>query len=517
LIPRHLAHPALIMGLTRISNLALSVLMVPVMIHGLGTEGFASWAILLSAAAIFTQLEGGLPTAFVRSAGVAADGSGMLMDRFLWAALACVAMIYAATFPLVAATAGLTTSWVRLQSGTVLSAAGMLLLVYVAVALRALLQYGTHALLSAQAFPRVATISFLQSFLSNLAASAAAVLTRRVDVCVLAFWTAQLAVLLGGCILASRTIPMKGPQGVDSALMRPLFGYALHVQFSDLAHTVNLQFGKFVVAAFVGLPAVALYEVANRAVVALRSVPGSAMEAMLPRAARDFATSSDLGATYRHMNAVVALGVVFFCFIPMSIAPLTMYAWVGEMGYVSRWIFVTLAAGMAANLLALPAVVLCQAAGRPQLQAMAAASSIVINVALTFELVRSYRLMGAALGAALALTLSAATLLTAIHRAFGLSLRKTLTDVALRLCIPAAVCLLCGLLVERSFASFIRPLAIPARYALTVRAEVAVLAACAYVGCAVLVVAGESVRIGRFPSLIKPFDHLTFGPAAPTP
>jgi O-antigen/teichoic acid export membrane protein len=500
------------MGVTRLLSLALTILMVPALIHGLGSKGFASWAILLGASALFGQIEGGMPTAFVRSVGVVADGEAP-RDRVFWASLACVASIYLIVAPGVAATAGAITDWVRLETVQI-PASRLLLLVYAAVALRALLQYGTHALVAAQAFPQAATISFLQSFLSNLAAAGAAVVTRRVEVCVFAFWATQLAVLATGCASAARTLGLRRPRRLDVALVRPLLAYAVQVQFSDLAQTVNFQFGKFVIAAFVGSHAVSVYEVANRAVVALRSVASSATEALLPRATRDFATSENLRATYRQLNAVAALGLVFLCFVPMAIAPLMMYAWVGEMGYVSRAVFVILAAGMAANLLALPAVVLSQASGRPQLQAMAAASSIVMNVALTFELVRAYRLRGAAAGTALALTLSAVILIYAVHRALGWSLRRTLGEIGSPLWLPATVCLVIGIGVERGFASFLRPLGIPARYVLAVRAEIAILAVCAYLACVVLIAAGERVRRRRVPSLAALFEG---APAAAPP
>jgi len=69
------------------------------------------------------------------------------------------------------------------------------------------------------------------------------------------------------------------------------------------------------------------------------------------------------------MAVLSAYGTLVFFAAPLAIAPGFLYAWVGEMGYVSRWTFVALGLGVSANLFALPLATLAQASGGPGLQA----------------------------------------------------------------------------------------------------------------------------------------------------
>ena len=189
---------------------------------------------------------------------------------------------------------------------------------------------------------------------------------------------------------------------------------------------INFQFDKFIIAAFVGLWAVAPYEVANRSAQALRSVPASAADSLLPTAVIRQSTPDSAWAWYVSSSRIAAYGVCVFMLAPLAVAPMFLYAWTGEMGYVGRWIFLGLILGAMADVLTLPAATIAQAGGQPGLQARSAALSILINVPLSLALVLNWGLVGAAIGTGIALTIGSVQLLTAVHRHVERPLSATL-------------------------------------------------------------------------------------------
>jgi O-antigen/teichoic acid export membrane protein len=51
---------------TRIANMVAGLLLIPVLIHYLGGEGFAAWAILLAASAVFFLFNMGMPLTLIK-------------------------------------------------------------------------------------------------------------------------------------------------------------------------------------------------------------------------------------------------------------------------------------------------------------------------------------------------------------------------------------------------------------------------------------------------------------------
>jgi O-antigen/teichoic acid export membrane protein len=257
-----------------------------------------------------------------------------------------------------------------------------------------------------------------------MASSVAAMLVAwqfgRLDLTLLAFWAAQICVV-GGTFVHTRamSMPAFGRGTLDLRCFRELCYYGLANQMTGWAQFVNFQFDKFIVAGMVGLWGVAPYEVANRAVLALRSIPASGAETFLPTAMTMRADREDAWNWYLASTRLAAYGVCVFMIAPLAVAPLFLYVWTGEMGYVARWVFAALSLGAMASVLSLPAATLAQAEGRPGLQGRAAVLSIVVNVPLSLLLVLNWGLLGASIGTAVAMTLGAGQLVRAVHQRFG--------------------------------------------------------------------------------------------------
>jgi O-antigen/teichoic acid export membrane protein len=275
--------------------------------------------------------------------------------------------------------------------------------------------------------------------------------------------------------------------------LRELLHYGLANQAEGWAQFVNFQFDKFLIAAWVGLWGVAPYEVANRAVAALRSIPASGADTFLPNAMVRADGAREAWDWYLASTRLAAYGVVMFLLAPLAVAPVFLYAWTGEMGHLGRGVFLALCIGAVANVLALPAGTLAQAQGRPALLARAAGVSVAINLPLSLLLVLRFGAQGAAFGTACAMTVSAAVLVWAVHRHLGHPLAPTAALLA-RLWPAALVCALWGVAGMLVFDAWFATLPPDTRYARAVRLLPGMCAVAAYALCLASVLAVEFAR-----------------------
>jgi O-antigen/teichoic acid export membrane protein len=248
------------------------------------------------------------------------------------------------------------------------------------------------------------------------------------------------------------------------------------------AQFVNFQFDKFIIAGLVGLWAVAPYEVANRAVAALRSVPASGAETFLPTAMTRGASGDEAWHWYVASTRIAVYGVAVFLLAPLAVAPMFLYAWTGEMGYVGRWAFVALSFGAMASVLSLPAATLMQVAQRPGVPGKAAALAIVLNVPLSLLLVIQWGLAGAAIGTAAAMVASSSQLLHATHRHFGRPLAAT-CRVLMEFWPLVLVCAGFGVLTTMAYSAWFETLDPATRFSRSTRAWPGILAIATYALC----------------------------------
>jgi O-antigen/teichoic acid export membrane protein len=480
--------PAGLMVMARLCNVAVGMATVPALIHFLGPGGFAAWALLLAMSFAFTGLEMGLAPSFVKHAAPLLRArewraaNGMLSSAFAMLVL---------VFGLVAVPVSALAPWIagelQLPVGEALSAPSLVLVVYGAVALRSLLQFGVHTLAAARRFRAVAAATFLQSLCANLASAIVAGLTRRLDLALLAFWGGQLLVVAAFFLLSRRVLEDRaGTPSMDA--VRKLMPHGFKIQLGDWAQVITFQFDKFIIASWLGLVHVAAYEVANRSILALRSIPSSGLESFLPSAAIGQSEPGEVWDRYLAVTRLAATAVTVFMLAPLAIAPLFLYAWTGEVGYDARGVFAALFVGFAANVLALPAAAMVQAAGRADLQARAAIATMLVNVPLSVLLLWQWGMPGAALGTALAMTTGACLLLASMHRAYGRSLATTLSMLAGYW--PAALaCVLVAVAADYAFEQWFAAVPPGMRNGWSARLPLAGVAIAAYFACAALMLA----------------------------
>ncbi len=476
--------PAGLLVSARVANMAVGLGMIPLLIHFLGGDGFAAWALLLAASAAFSALEIGMPLAFVKfAAPLICEGNWAQVGVVFNNAMSIQLVAFTVAFPVVLWFSGSVAQLLRLPGGETLSASEMIVFVYVAVACRAVLQFGAHAFNAARRFRALAFVSFLQSFVSNVSAAIAAVWTRRLEMVLLAYWLSQFIVLAISFIVARRFyVRTSVAVTLKFTELRDFLSHGLKIQVADWAQIINFQFDKFLIASFLGLAAVAPYEVANRSVLALRSIPSSGLDSFLSTAAISRISGADVWQRYQTVTRLAAIAVIVFMIAPLAIAPIFLYAWTGEMGYTSRWVFLGLLLGTAGNVLALPAAAMAQAAGRADLQARAAIAAILINIPLSIVLVMEWGMAGAAAGTAVAMLGGAGLLLVHVHRAYDQPLSGTLKDLW-SFWPLLVVCLAFAAIVYLPFEHWLSSLDVVSRYSWKTRISLALLTGAAYTAC----------------------------------
>ena len=476
------AGPASLFIAARLVNMAVGLVMIPVLVHSLGGRDFAAWAILLSCSVVFNELQLGMHTALVRAVAVADRAETEVIARLSSSAAGFLVAIHLVALPFVASAAHSVGEWLRLPHVGRWHPGVAVLFVFVAVAARAVLLTGTYALFAA-------ALSLAQALVSNTTATVVAWRTRDLAATLASFWLAQLAVVGAGFVLARGIGWRPRLRLFEPALVGRLLSYGVRVQLSEWAQIINFQFDKFVIVRVLGLWPAALYEVSNRSVLALRSIPASGMETFLPVATQRTASSEDKAAAVRVMaRLAVYAGLVFFA-APLAVGPVFLYAWVGEMGYVSRRVFAVLVVGAAANLLALPVATAAQAAGRPEVQARAAIASILLNIPLSLTLVRVWGLEGAALGSSLAMVLGMGVLFWQARRMLGHQVVSAMTSTLVRHWPLGVVCLAWGIAVHVVFARWLATTSVAFRYDLRPRAEAGLAALALYAGCLLVLLA----------------------------
>ncbi len=467
---RGMLAPAALMAGARLASMLMGIITIPFLIHYLGSTGFAAWALLLALGTGFSLLDLGAKNIIVRFvAEPAAAGRWHQVRDTLGLVSITLAAAYlsgmAAIFPL----SGPLAAWLRLPDTPWFTARELVWVVFLAIALKAFLETATRTLYAARQFRVVAFMALIQPFFSNLAAIITAWGSSRLDLTLCAYLLVQLILLAALCFaFRLQCLPRLSPATLSFTKLREMVVFGLRSQLDQWAQFINFQFDKFIIAGLVGLWAVAPYEVANRCVLALRSVPASGLETTLPSAVLLQADHPAALRWYAASTRITIYAMCIFMLAPLAVAPVFLYAWTGELGYAGRWAFFALIVGAMASVLTMPAAIMSQALGRADLPARSAALSMLLNVPLTLVLVFKWGLAGAAIGTGLALVLSSVSLFRSVHAHFGWRIATTLGAMA-RLWPPVVVCVAFGALTYWIFGEWIANVDAGVRFARATR------------------------------------------------
>lgn len=427
-MPDSQVNSALFMISSRVLCMIIGLAGLPILLSGLGTEKFASWAVLLGGSVAFYTLEMGMigtVTKFIAEAFSRQENSRI--SELMSNAIILLFAIYSIGLVCVVALSGHVASWMKIPDTPLLSGKNLLIFVYLMVAVSSIARVGTAPFHAISRFDLVAGISLFHAVFSNVAAWSVAWYCGRLDIVILTYWACHALVLLVAKYWASRLVVWHfRPSTVNKKLQRSLLSHGFYLQFSDFAHFIHFQFDKMIIAGFSGLFEVAHYEIASRACMGLRSLCSSGLNTYLPRATNDTAKSVDIWPLYQEMTKGAVWLIIFFILAPLAVSPLFLFAWVGQIGYHGRYVFMFLAAGIAVNILIVPVSIFIQAMGRTSLEAGVSVCSIFMNVLFSLILIRFWGKEGAAAGTGLALILAGMMYIYFFHKVHRRSMADTL-------------------------------------------------------------------------------------------
>jgi len=402
----------------RILSMLFGLAGVPILLTILGHTQFSAWAVLLGGSLAFYTLEFGMaPTVVKFISDDEQHSNNAHVSVVMSNAMMIVAVVYSlVSIALFIGVAPLAT-WLNLPATPLFSPSGLIFLVFIAVSACVFLRIGVNTLYAAERFDMIAIIALVQSVFPNLFAWLVAYETQRLDWVLLVYWITQIVILLGAHIIARRIVWWRFDRThLDRKLLRTLFAHGRNVQISELSHFVHFQFDKMLIAGFVGLPMVANYEVASRAGQALRSLPITGLSVFLPAITQQHQRGEGLWPSYLAMTRFAAHMAVVFILLPLTIAPMFLFAWTGLIGFHGTGVFSLLAIGIFISVLLLPVSTFAQAINRTDLEAKAALGSLLLNALLSLFLIRNWGMAGAAVGTAIAMIWVGIVYLWVFHR-----------------------------------------------------------------------------------------------------
>lgn len=450
---------------TRMITMGIGLLSLPILMSALGLLNFGAWAVLLGGTFAFGTLELGMSSAVMRWATLAmmpesSSSGGHDLGAIMSNSLLCTATVFAVVGFAVYFTADPLAGWLNLPATPLLSPGECILLIYATVAVMALLRCTIAPLPAARMMKAYGAFTVLQAIVSAGATWTMAWATRRLDLVLIANAVAIIAVQsLAAAWTWNRMHWRLSPALLDRRLAGSMLRYGAALQFSDVSMFVIYQFDKLIISGVVAPVEVAHYEVASRSAQALGSFSSSPLGAFAPTLTEQHGRSEDLSHDLLRLLRLTVLGAGFFLLLPMAVAPIALFAWVGQIGYHAAGTFTLLALAMISTLLVTPLSMAAQAMGQASMELKRASGAMLINLPAAAILISLYGKEGAALGTLLACFTANTVFARWLLRRLGLP--QTRVMLALR---PLIVPMLAGAVLLAMAARLIEPFVISSRW-----------------------------------------------------
>lgn len=230
-------------------------------------------------------------------------------------------------------------------------------------------------------------------------------------------------------------------------LVREVLVFSVKNQVGWLADLINFQTDKVIIALMVDIRAAAIYEIASRVVLAVRSVAVLSVSAMIPTAAARIVEEGRgvISEMYRRYT-LRSCAVAFPLFTWTSVtAPFLLIAWLKTAPGDAELLVPFLTLAYLVNITTGVGSTIAIGAGHPGLASANSALIAAVNVVLTVALAPPLGLWGVVLGTFLAVTFGSLLFNARFLRLFELPLRDLLAGVvppgalALGLGVPPAI------------------------------------------------------------------------------
>lgn len=429
-----------------IAGYVFSFLLAPIMIARLGLDAFGVWAVTGALATYAGLLDLGIGRSLARFIAVFdAAGEERRIDESVGLGLIATMLV-----GLLAAAAVVALAPFASEQLGVLDSEEMRIVLLASVAIWTL--NGLDGVLTAVGVglrnmvpPNVAaTVGATVNFAFSVAALA---LSSSLVVYALANVAAGVVALLPAFLALRRVWRSPYVAWPSRALVGEVLAFSVKNQLGWLAELINFQTDKLIIALLVDIRAAAIYEIASRVVLAVRSVAVLTVSAMIPTAAARIVEEGRevIGAMYRRYT-LRSCAIAFPLFTLVSVtSPFLLIAWLktapGDaellVPFLTFAYFVNVTTGVGSTI--------AIGAGHPGFASANALLIAAMNVVLTLALAPPLGLWGVVLGTFLAVTLGSLIFNARFLRLFGLPLRDLRAGVvppailALGLGIPPAL------------------------------------------------------------------------------
>ncbi|MFC1559017.1 oligosaccharide flippase family protein [Gemmatimonadota bacterium] len=209
----------------------------------------------------------------------------------------------------------------------------------------------------------------------------------------------------------------------DGSAFRELSYFGLKLEVAHAAHLISLHIDKLLITAFLGLEAVAYYDLGAKLVLTARSFPLLLVSATVPVASTlETAGERDrLWELYRKISTLLAwTGIPIFLWIVIGAEPL-LFAWAGTTAIEARLTVWILSAGVFLGVYSGMANTVSVGLGKPEIDMRRSILAGSLNIILSASLIKLLGFPGAPLGTALAFAIGSVYLFTKVHRHFDRS------------------------------------------------------------------------------------------------
>jgi len=205
---------------------------------------------------------------------------------------------------------------------------------------------------------------------------------------------------------------------VDLAMLRQIFTFSWKVQTSSISHLLIFQVDRIFLSRYLGLEAVAYYEIGCNAAYYAKTFLSVLFTPMVPavsalKAHNEHALITGL---YQRSFKFMAMLAVPFCFLVMAISTPFIQMWMGPGFDLSAITLQLLMPAYLVNILTGPGSFILNGINRPDVAMRSALFAGITNLLLCFVLVKTVGYFGLIIGISISLLTSSAYFFSMLHR-----------------------------------------------------------------------------------------------------
>jgi O-antigen/teichoic acid export membrane protein len=443
---------ALVNNVAPLTGALVGLVLVPLMLHGLGSETYGLWLAALALAGLIQEFDFGLGWSIARSVA-AAEAAGSLADevRFVRASVSACAILGVAGGAAICAAGSVVAGSMALSNELLATAPTIFACVALAFVADHVFGVGIGILYGLRRF---ATLNLLMTA-TTIARSGgfAAILLLGGTVTAIAAWHAGVSITAAiiGHLWIRRTSPFIGlaPGRLDWSAIGPHVPFGVSSALIAFASGFVWQAPQLLIGAMLGSPSIATYHVGLRFPLAAMSIVERASSTIFPAAS--FHRASHERSTIELLEVSTRLAFLFtvpVCLVLWAVGEPLLHLWLGRSASSDLLLVYYLGCiGLLVNATCTCAYQVLWATGRTRPLIVLFAIVGIADVSLTLTSVAWIGVIGAAVALLAALTLQAIGLLAIASRVFNFSLWRLLafaldgTPLAFATCLATAMLL----------------------------------------------------------------------------